>query len=379
MKGVIGLFSHAKRIFIEITSNCNHNCKYCYYYNNLKQNEINKNLYISDDVIDKFCSDLKENYNDENIEVVLTGGEPFIDKQRLHNILDKIRATNAVFHLSINTNLTLIEQEDIEKIQDVGLFFSLVSLDKDIYEYTTEGNYDLFIRKLKMIINSNINLTGNIVVNSLNIEDVRKTVAKAKMMGLKNINLTYIHYNKTALMKNISKINQKDINEQQLRQFFALGNELSSKYENITINFPIQPCMLNMEKEKVCFNCGCADGIYAIGVDGNLKPCEHDPFQIDFNNVYSDMSVKQSAQDMKQYKIDNTAELPIECQQCDMVQFCNATCGKIVHKPDGAKIDDYDDFKKFCPLLKSGKELTDNTKYIIDNFLPPWEMLKYYR
>jgi radical SAM protein with 4Fe4S-binding SPASM domain len=356
-----------KKVFIETTSSCNHDCKYCYFYGYEHQE---KGLYISKATINKICERFEIEYND-TVSVVLSGGEPFVNRERLYYFINKLKKTPNVTEININTNLTLINEEDVKILKDITLFFSLVSLNKKIYEQTTKGDYDLFISKLKMAVANNLNLVANIVVNSLNIDDVNKTVTKAKMLGIKKISLVYVSYNKLSSNRDLV-----DLDKQQMRKYLEISKTLSDKYEGVVYFSLMQPCSFQID--NVCFNCGCCgDGTYCIGVDGSIKPCETSTFNKKFGTVFDEGTLNDLVNEMKQYKLNNTEQLPTACRECSMVQLCYGGCGQVTKRPNEEM--NYEQFKMFCNLTKNNKLLSDNTNYIINNFLPPWELTKYYK
>lgn len=92
-------------ICVELTRKCNMSCPHC-----MRGEAQNKT--ITKEVIDRLC---------HNITIVdsfgITGGEPLLEPDMLHYLIEKVRLLPHVFLLTLTTNGTIITPSVIEDIE----------------------------------------------------------------------------------------------------------------------------------------------------------------------------------------------------------------------------------------------------------------------
>ena len=99
---------------IWLTYACNLKCAYCY-------EEEKRNLYLSKErarqLID-FIKNRSNTYSDDNISIVLHGGEPMLNYEVLRYIVENVKIWDEDVSISMTTNGTLINEDNIEFILD---------------------------------------------------------------------------------------------------------------------------------------------------------------------------------------------------------------------------------------------------------------------
>lgn len=99
---------------IWLTYACNLKCAYCY-------EEEKRNLYLSKErarqLID-FIKNRSNTYSDDNISIVLHGGEPMLNYEVLRYIVENVKIWDKNVSISMTTNGTLINEDNIEFILD---------------------------------------------------------------------------------------------------------------------------------------------------------------------------------------------------------------------------------------------------------------------
>lgn len=93
-------------LYIQLTDACNAKCKFCD-KPGCKDNDFD---------YDKFKYIFKELYNKNFIKFVsITGGEPFLNIEKLHKVIDIIHSVDSKFPIGVNTNgYNLNAMEDLE-------------------------------------------------------------------------------------------------------------------------------------------------------------------------------------------------------------------------------------------------------------------------
>ena len=99
---------------IWLTYACNLKCAYCY-------EEEKRNLFLSKErakqLID-FIKNRSNTYSDNNISIVLHGGEPMLNYEVLCYIVESLKMWDKNISISMTTNGTLINEDNIEFILD---------------------------------------------------------------------------------------------------------------------------------------------------------------------------------------------------------------------------------------------------------------------
>lgn len=108
------------KVYLATSQPCNLRCVHCDIYK-FKNPQGELTAEERDRVVDEVGR------WDNTIELVLSGGEPFLFKQRVYRIAD--RAKNIGISVSLNTNGTLISGTDIERLPCSGIEGLVVSLD----------------------------------------------------------------------------------------------------------------------------------------------------------------------------------------------------------------------------------------------------------
>lgn len=92
-------------ICVELTRKCNMSCPHC-----MRGEAQNKT--ITKDVIDKLCHELTS-----VVSFGITGGEPFLEPDMLHYLIEKVRLLPRVFLLTLTTNGTVLTPSVIEDME----------------------------------------------------------------------------------------------------------------------------------------------------------------------------------------------------------------------------------------------------------------------
>ena len=209
-----------------------------------------------------------------SLTISITGGEPFKNFDILIKLYSELIQL-PLKDVSINTNLTadieLIQKlEKYKKENTIGLFISVPSMIKKIYnKITNSNNYDKFIEALKYV-NSKPEIfecTANIVLNDVNV--------KTALKSLKLMNLIGINQFKLAPLKS-KKSSNKIIKES--KNLIEYSKEIEMVFFGFSTPFMISERQKKNKdyldiKEYDLKKCGAGNTFFSITPDGYLKPC----------------------------------------------------------------------------------------------------------
>ena len=102
------------RIDIVLNQDCNHRCVHCY---NPWRDQCNKKEEYNTKTVMHNIDVIAEELKNANVwSAILTGGEPLLHPEVLFRCIERLKEFDV--SMSINTNLTLITQEIINKLVD---------------------------------------------------------------------------------------------------------------------------------------------------------------------------------------------------------------------------------------------------------------------
>jgi MoaA/NifB/PqqE/SkfB family radical SAM enzyme len=164
----------------EITLECNLDCCYCFSKNSTDVGTLRYEL------IDKIFDNIK---NAEVMRVILTGGEPLIDLEKLFYILHKLSMIEIGVILS--TNGTLLDDNLAKKI---SRYVSAVQISLDGKQTTHNGikgrgTFNRTIEGIKSCIKNGIFTQVNLIPTMLNKEEVIEVVSLCEELGVNRFHL----------------------------------------------------------------------------------------------------------------------------------------------------------------------------------------------
>ena len=308
-------------IQLELTENCNNRCIYCYNFWNYEDKlpKIDTRLGLSEfkRIIDK----LKEA---KIFQVVFTGGEPFLRKDILFDLLEYSRKND--LDLDINTNLVALNGEDINRIGEfcMGFLISFPDCNEKKYnKITGSKNYSKFLKNLELLVKYDNPITVNMVVTRENIDSVYETGKFIKNnFGINNFCATPISGTKGTNNHNNLTLDSNEV-------LYVLEDLINlSKDFNIIVDSlqPLPFCMYpkeKIEKYKQFLKRSCAAGktTATISPNGELRPCSH--AQQLYGNVF-ERSIKEVWNDMQLWRSMDI--MPDKCKPCDVLNDCMAGC-----------------------------------------------------
>ena len=307
-------------ISLEITSDCNLNCRYC--YNTWKrpgEKTVRLNSYL------KAKKVLKQLFRIADIKhVTFTGGEPFLS-ERFDEIVLFTRMKKK--DVTLITNGNAASQKDYEMMVKlgVGLFeLPLHSINPEIHDKITKVNssWEKSLQSIKILINNGAQVVGVIVITKINFNDVPETMKFMKSIGIRNIMLNRYNYGGSG----IAEADHICMTHQEIKDTYKKANEIAVDTElSVTSNVCTPFCLLNPEEYPNIGFGSCSRDVktmpLTVDINGNLRLCNHSPviagniFENDFETIFK-----------SDYVANWNIETPLFCKDCNIYEKCLGGC-----------------------------------------------------
>jgi len=302
---------------IELTSKCTNQCVHCY---NFWRGEYQKPKSLSIDQSKILTEELSKN---KIFHVVLTGGEPFLNKEVLYSFIESLISKNIT--IGINSNLTTVSEKDAKHLKQLGIRSVLTSLmgpNSKIHDKIAQrkGAFEETVNGIKTLKKHNVPVNVNMVVSQKNKSYVKETARFTKSLGLKNFYSTRVSC--PGNCKNFSdfSLNIKEFRKY-LKDLYEVGQE-ENMYVNVLESYPL--CSIkNVNKFRNFTNRKCLAGISSltIGSDGKVRPCSH--LDIKYGNIFEE-GLKKIWDKMKPWREGNF--IPEFCRSCELLGLCGGGC-----------------------------------------------------
>lgn len=303
-------------ITVEITSQCNLICSYCYQNDWEKKRVINQETIL--DIRAYIASTLKsKEYS--GIKLSLIGGEPLLHPEQVFQVLDiftslcKEKAIPLI--TTINTNGTVLSDSTFEKLNtydNLTLYIAL-SGKEDHNSHrcfkSSQGTYELIINNIKKILEmpqKNLKLLLRYNVNHFNLNSFEEYITKLKSLGINRVDVKYIYNHIINIFTN--KLTYKEFQEWYTNT--AIPLLLENDFDILTTIPCIKSPCKAYRNENFKFFADGKLGLCDASVYSQLTPNVRDLLNIDIFNAYN-----------KDHKQFNPMEDP-ECSQCEDIIIC---------------------------------------------------------
>ena len=248
-------------LHLELTTGCNLRCLHCY-----NESEITK---LSDSDVpsfDNWAHAIKEGYQIGCRRVQFIGGEPFLKRELLYNLI-LLACSTGYNSLEVSTNGTLITKKDLIflKAHNASLAFSFYSYKDRVHDLITtkKGSWAKTLDSIRLALKMAIPLRVSVVKMNHNKEDVLETIKFLKSAGVKN-----------AKINNVEPVGRGCSNE-------LIASDILNQQIITKPFFPkINPDMFwrnrtghNCFSEQIC-----------VGANGDIYPCLAER-QISYGNI----------------------------------------------------------------------------------------------
>jgi len=330
---------------IELTQACNWRCRHCYNYWRPGGTTTKPGQHLSCDDLFRIVQELTTN---RVPSITITGGEPFSRRGEVFTLLET--AKKAGIHASINTNLSLVRKEDIEKLADehpgVSILFSLLSADAAEHERLAgapNGSYVRVIETAALAIQHGIPVSLNMVLMRENLHAMEVTARLAKNLGVRTFCATKAlpntHAPDGAFLLSIEQVHWSLAELMRIEKLLEIPVDILGCYPR---------CLLADTPAYQRFShrtCVAGYTTVTIGADGNVRPCSH--METSYGNI-----LHESLADIWQ-KMDGWRKgefIPEECHGCPVMAACRGGCRVNTLTPGLKNMDCYADPRRLVGL-----------------------------
>lgn len=256
----------------EITHNCNYGCSYCIFSCDKKR--------VDGELTTKECFHvIDELVNNGFKHLKITGGEPFIRK----DLIDILNYASKRLIVDVSTNASLINEDLVNKLNQIDLKMIHVSLDGNKEEHESvrgKGTYERTINGLKALKKSKNKIRVGSVIHTNNEQNLESLVKDSINLGANEIIFSImepVEGQTKSLVKTIS-------NEELIKNI----EDIKNKYQNkiiVNCNFNNQPIYVK--------KCPAGDRFLYINNMGYVSPC---PWVYENNkNCISSISLRDNS------------------------------------------------------------------------------------
>lgn len=306
---------------IELTQACNWRCRHCYNYWRSAETTTKPSRHLSCEDISRIVRELAIN---QVPSITVTGGEPFSRRRELFMLLEAAKKVG--IHASINTNLSLVRNEDIEKLANehgsISILFSLLSVDAAEHERLAgapSGSFIRIIETASLAIQRGIPMSLNMVLMRENLHAMEATARLAKNLGVRTFCATKalpnVHAPNGAFLLSAEEVRWSLAELMRIEELLDIPVDILGCYPRCL--FAGTPAYQRFSHRT----CVAGYTTVTIGADGNVRPCSH--METSYGNI-----LHEPLADIWQ-KMDGWREgefIPDECHGCPVIAACRGGC-----------------------------------------------------
>lgn len=312
-----------------ITEKCNLRCKHCYHDNYTSANELNLDelKYIAD----KIDTTLKR-WNKKGT-LSITGGEPFVVKDKIFPLLHHINSLETIQYFDILTNGSLLDQNILDRLKEFKKFrrvqLSLEAANQRLNDQIRgDGSYDATLSAVKLLKNNDFQVAIMMTVSNLNKNEIEPMVNLLEKEGVDTFSVE-------RFMPEGMGTNLKDefLTSEELKDVFQRIYSLAMKKDKIRILL-YRPLFALLNGNDPTVGAMCSAGINALTImhDGTIYPCRRLPIPI--GNALKDSFYKIWYTSDVLWNIRNSKNIKGKCNSCDFIPACRG-CRALAYATTG--------------------------------------------
>jgi MoaA/NifB/PqqE/SkfB family radical SAM enzyme len=245
-----------KRVIWEITNRCNLSCRHCFVNN--KHRDLSLSTEKCIEIIDDFA-------NFPVAKVMITGGEPFI-RDDIFILLERIKRVDPEIIIDLTTNMTLLDDEKICRLKDIGIDELTTSIDGDMDTHDrirSRGNFSRVISISRLALSMGISVDAVTVANNMNSHLIGDIIDTARDNGFSSITVSGIIV-RNEQHQSVRGLTLADEDRQRLKDIIL------EKRERYGDSFPIRTVALL--RRHAGDKCGISN-LVSISHDGTVALC----------------------------------------------------------------------------------------------------------
>lgn len=316
-----------KKLFIEMTVNCNQYCRHC----GSRCGDIPMEDQLTDDEILDFLRDLKARTPvDPKTRVIklpqlnITGGEPLVRKG-FTNLMKQISELGYIWGMT--SNGLLIDEEMNERLHEAGMRTVSISLDglEETHDWfrNSKGGYQKAISAVKTMANSGYysNVMVTTVVHKKNIDELDEIYEVVKGLGCQSWRIVNVDPIGRALEDEEIRLEKGDY-----KRIIDYIVEKRAADNRIDVTYGCNHYLgvdLEREARRWYFMCGAGTEVASITYNGDIGACldiERRP-ETTMGNIRKD-DFLEVWQNKFQIFRQNRALKSEKCKDCPEKRFC---------------------------------------------------------
>ncbi len=300
-----------------ITEKCNLRCKHCYHANYTSDNELGLSELTS--IADKIDSTLGK--WDKKGTLSITGGEPFVIKDKLFPLLHHINSQETIHHFDILTNGWLLDQgslnelKELKKLRRVQL--SLEAANSELNDQIRgNGSFEKTLSAIRLLKKNGFQVAVMMTISNINKNEVEPLIKLLKEESVDTFSAERFIPEGVG-----SNLRDEFLAPEEVKNVFESIYSLAMKKDGIRILL-YRPlfALLNGSDPTVGALCSAGNNALTIMHDGTIYPCRRLPIPI--GNAVSDSFYKVWYTSEVLWNLRNPGNIKGKCSGCDFIPIC---------------------------------------------------------
>ncbi len=307
---------------VEITESCPNRCLHCYNY--WRHEEVSKVgvSSLGPDQIDRIMDELEDA---QVFNIVITGGEPLLNKSGLFRILDRVER-KGFMSAAINSSLLGLTRFDAERLATYrcidNVLTSIMGPSSDVHDCISghSGSFSKTLQGVNLLRELNIRVCANMVVSQVNKGYIAETAALCKLLGISVFNAT-----RATAPLNCPDFQPYALNVDELRDCLSTLMKAGCTEHISTGTLTVYPLcgVRDIRKAPMTARKRCSAGVTVIGIsaNGDVHACTH--LQESSGNIFNEPLASIWGK-MSPWR--NGTYLPPRCKTCEALALCGGGC-----------------------------------------------------
>lgn len=304
---------------LEINTGCNQQCRHC--YNFWRDDKSNADTSISEELAAQIINQL---HNNKVFHVILTGGEPLLNKSTLLFVMGELSKRNITF--SLNSNLALLTEKSAKELRTAGLktvLTSLLSYDAATHDFlsNTKESFARVVRGIKFARGAGLRVGVNMVVTKNNLSHVSKTGEFARELGAFAFSATRVVAPRTPTRQLTQELLLAPDDVKMIAKQMLFLTKSGLKLDSL---IPYPTCFFDNKESQLLFGqraCSAGKTSLTIASDGAVRACPH--HEVAYGSLSTD-NLSSIWLKMNQWR--DGSLIPQTCLSCQLISVCGGGC-----------------------------------------------------
>lgn len=330
-----------RSLVLHITEECNLRCKHCYFAaTNPRAGEMSESEFVA--VVQQFAELGGES-------LLITGGEPLLQKSKLHAVIEEARRQK-IDRILVDTNGTLASEGDAAFFKDhnVNVGISLDGATRETHEFIRgKGSYDKALAGIKAMTDAGVNTVIGTTLMKPNLHEAADVLHLAKKLNVSMIDFVLIKH------KGRAKDNQPTL-EFTVQELSKTMKEILRTSTEVGVKTSFEELQTSTRTFVKRDLCGAGIGLIGVAANGDVYPCDalhEEPLRAgnirekSLGEIWKNSPVLNAFQHLSVTTMEG-------CKDCMYKFICGNGCPADSYITHG-------DFTKCSPLCPMYKEIFD--------------------